>query len=297
MPSSFGMPIFVKVPKGVDGPKLFRAAESLEGKLHDASADIIQRLSALENGSYWVAWFHRKSQNFLSYLQIYAYIISMATPESRPDFSKIRLLDVGAGWGLIALLAKQAGIGQVTYLDIDPGVSRAAKVVSETIGMPFDEQICGTAEVLLPGESGRFDMIVSSDFLEHVYDVDSAFDSFSHCCAPGGSVFHQTGANPKSPYQKQTLMRLHRSAETEDTKGLEQMHLNGETAIWEQRKEFIQEQAPEITGASLHQLSKSSRGLDQAGLQGAIDAYVKNGVFPVPNHPTNTCYLNGYWLD
>ena len=311
MPKSY-VPPFLRMPAHVDGSTLYGAAQRLEAKLYAAMPKIETILSNLhpdhsqaevpELGDrlpeeYWRDWFRTKADNFLSYLQIYAYIISMAIPDSKAEFASIRLLDFGGGGGLMSMLAKEAGIGHVTYLDIDPGTISATKVVSEAVGLPLDGYICGSEKVLLAGESNRFDSVVSSDVLEHVYDVDSVFKAIGHACSPGGFVFLHTGANPKSPYQRYKLMRLHRSFEPEDTKQLSKLHASVRLAIWEERKEFIQSYAADITAPDLDRLAKSSRGLDRTGLQRAIDVYLDSKRFPVPSHPTNTCKLSGYWLE
>jgi len=281
---------------------LYLAALRVEAKLYAAMPSIEQGLSELDPSGYyppgyWVGWLRRKQDNFLSYLQIYAYIISMAIPESKPDFASLRLLDFGGGWGLMGLVAREAGIGQVTYLDKDPGVSSAARVISEGVGLPFDDYIHGGEEALLTGDSNRFDSIVSSDVLEHVYDIDGLFKAVSHACSPNGFMFHQTGANPKSPYQRYHLTRLHRKYETDNPAKLSTLHAQGGRAHWEERKEFIQSYAPDITDPELETLAKCSRGLDRTDLQRAVDQYSTNKILPVPDHPTNTCTLEGYWYE
>ena len=106
------MPPFVRLPGHIDGRLLYGAALRLEAKLYAAMPKIEATLANLhpdysqaearEPGErlplgYWRDWFRRKAHNFLSYLQIYAYIISMAIPDSKGDFARLRLLDFGGG--------------------------------------------------------------------------------------------------------------------------------------------------------------------------------------------------------
>ena len=123
------VPPFIRTPAHVDGNLMYAAALRLESKLYAAMPEIDEALSKLEPdridgpAGYWKEWFRRKSDNFLSYLQIYAYIVSMAIPESKPDIAKVRLLDFGGGWGLMGILAKEAGVGHVAvpvFLAIGP---------------------------------------------------------------------------------------------------------------------------------------------------------------------------------
>ncbi len=294
------VPPFVRIPAHVDGSLLYGAAQGLEAKLLTAMPSIDEALSELQADTrpgYWKSWFRRKSGNFLSYLQIYAHIISMSIPKSRTNVADLRLLDFGGGWGLMSMLPREAGVGHVTYLDNNPDTLEAARIIGDVLGLPSDEYVCGSEDQLFTRETDRFDSVVSSDVLEHVYDIDNLFKALSRVCSPGAYMFHQTGANPKSPYQRANLMRMHRRVETENPKELSELHALGDRALWEERKEFIGSFAPEITEPDLHKLAIDSRGLDRDSLQTAINDYVESGKFPVPLYTTNTCYLNGYWLE
>lgn len=303
------MPPFIHIPAHVDGQALYGAAKRLDTKLKEALPAIAKELSGLhpdysesefpepKEPGYYAEWFQRNANNFLSYLQVYANIIAMAIPKSRPNLSSVRLLDYGGGWGLMGMLAKEAGIGHVTYLDYDPGVVASVKVINRILDMSIDEAIYGNEETLRNREESKFDSVVSSDVLEHVYDLDNVFSAISECCAPGAYVFHQTGANPRSPYQRIKLMKLHRTFETEDPVALEKLHAQGGLAIWEERKQFIQSYDPAITGPRLEKLARSCRGLNGPDLLKAINKFKENGTFPVPEHPTNTCRLSGYWIE
>ena len=308
-------PPFVRIPKHVDGGPLYAAALRLESKLSSAMPKIDRALHDLRPDysqsempeaaeywvdlvpGYWVQAFHRKAHNFLAYLQAYAYIIANAIPESRPDFANVRLLDFGGGSGLMSMLAKEAGIGYVTYLDINPGPAAVCEVVSEAVGLPLDEYICGS-ESPLYRNADSFDSVVTSDVLEHIYDLQSVFKALGHACAPGAFVFHQTGANPRNPWVKFTLSRLQRRHESDSPNVLDQLHADGVRAFWEIRKGSIKSQAPDIDEPDLDRLAKDTRGLNRSDLDRAIVAYRRSGSFPVPLHPTNTCDpITGQWLE
>jgi 2-polyprenyl-3-methyl-5-hydroxy-6-metoxy-1,4-benzoquinol methylase len=289
-----GVPPFIRIPAHVDGDALFAAAYRLERKLHSSLPRIDAALMAMRadySGSsipdphvtpgYWPEWLHRKIDNVLSYLQTYAYIIAQAVPASRPRFQDLSLLDYGAGWGLMSLLAKEAGFGRVTYLDIDPGVTTVARTISGVIDVPIDDYICG-AEDALHGRADRFDIIVSSDALEHIYDPKRAFTAIRGVCRPGSTVFHHTGANPRNVHQRFVLGRLHRSEEAK---------------ILPERERVIRETAPDLSQSRVTELAIASRGLDRADLLRAIQQHLQSGVVPTPTHPTNTCYLSGYWIE
>ena len=267
---------FIQIPRHVDAPALFAAAERLESKLHSKLPAIQARFSQFSHEGvppgYWAEWIGLKMPNVLSYLQIYAYIIGQAIP---PDtkLADVRMLDYGGGWGLMGLLAKEAGVGQVTYLDIGPGIARAAQGVAEALELPIERFIVGDESEL----AGSFNSVVSSDVLEHVYNPDRTFAAMAKVCEPGAYVFHQTGANPKNYHQRVTLRRL---------------HLTEEPKLRAIRARIIAERI----GAN-DALAAATRGLNAADLDAAIEKFRTDGTLPVPDHPTNTCELSGYWLE
>ncbi|MEX2153551.1 MAG: class I SAM-dependent methyltransferase [Gemmatimonadaceae bacterium] len=287
------VPPFFRIPAHVDGAALFAAAERVEGKLQRALPAIDRALLAIRPdhtasvipdpqlpSEYWPEWFRRKIDNSLAYLQIYAYIIAQTIPKDRA-LRELALLDFGAGWGLMALLAKEAGFGRVTYLDIDPGVTTAARAISETVDVRIDDYICGS-ETALAGRPQRFDCVVSSDALEHIYQPRKAFAAIRGVCHPNSIVFHHTGANPRNLHQRITLARLQRAEEAK---------------IVEQRRQLIRETAPDLALERVAALATSTRGLDRADIISAVAEHRRTGALPTPDHPTNTCYLSGYWLE
>ena len=276
-----GKPLFVPFPKHVDRGAVFDAAERLEAKLHRFLPELEAELAKLPAPGcpprYWAAWFAKKMPNVLSYLQVYSYIIGQALPAV--PLRDVRMLDYGGGWGLLGLLAKEAGVGSVTYLDVNEGTARAVQVVSRVLDLPLGEVICGDESTLL-GRADRFNSVVSSDVLEHVYDPDRVFAAIAGVCEPGATVFHQTGANPKSLHQLTTLRKLHEAVEPD---------------LHAKRREVIV--AAGIPGPGAGALARAARGLDRADLDAAIERFKADGSLPMPDHPTNTCALNGYWYE
>ena len=297
-------PMFISGPSHIDDRIFYRAAENVESKLYSAMPEIEKKLSTLDTSyvskseppDYYVHWFRRNYDNYLAYLQVYAYIISISIPEHITDISKVRLLDFGGGWGLMGMVAREAGIGYVEYIDV-PGVTSAAKVISRGSGLGFDNYSEKGGESLKGEQPNRFDSIVSSDVLEHVYNIDIIFENLSHACAPEGVVLHQTGANPRSPWQRRKLMNLHKENETTEPDALYELHQSGGKAIWEYREEFLQTHFPVITGHELDKLVTATRGLNEHDLKKAADKFMETGKYPIPEHETNTCLLNGYWIE
>lgn len=269
-------PLLVPTPDHVDGHALFAAADRLEARLVANLPEIMRELGRLPAPdcppNYWADWLARKMPNVLAYLQVYAFIIGQALPPV--PLRAVRLLDYGGGWGLMSLLAKEAGVGSVTYLDHNEGAARAAATIAQAVGLPFDRAIVGDERALM----GSFNAIVPSDVIEHVYSPERVFDAIAAVCEPGAKVCHQTGANPHSARMRRQIMRLRREEEP-------RLRALREAVI-----------AGELPSAAAR-LAQATRGLDHADILASVAAYRATGAVPVPDHPTNTCDLHGYWYE
>jgi 2-polyprenyl-3-methyl-5-hydroxy-6-metoxy-1,4-benzoquinol methylase len=287
------IPPFVKLPNRQLAKRLYSAAQSLETRLRERQPEIAAALHGLNvdysssemvdpqvGPEYWSEWFLRKADNYLSYLQVYAYILAQVVPPGR-DPNSLRLLDYGGGWGLISMLAAEAGFGSVTYLDIHPGVCTVTRIVSEILGLRLDEIIIGSERSLLTLKSA-FDAVVSSDVLEHIYSPSALFQSLQWCCSKGALVFLHTGANPKNLYQRWTLTRLHRSHERR---------------ILADRRQVLTEEFPQLRPFDLERLAAATRGRNRDDVIEAGKTFLNDGSLPSPDHPSNTCELSGYWLE
>lgn len=106
----------------------------------------------------------------------------------------IRILDVGCGIGLLARFLRDEGY-DVT--GIEPGASGFGFM--PTIGRailsldpPLSAEswrVCG-AEALNPAEFGFFDLIYSTNVLEHIPDLSGAFRGMASVLALGGRMVH-----------------------------------------------------------------------------------------------------------
>lgn len=94
------------------------------------------------------------------------------------DLVGVRLLDAGCGTGRFSERADRRG-ARVTSLDIGPMLLRRTR------------QRCATAPTCgditrLPFASGAFDIVISSECIEHTPDPRSAVGEIIRVCRPGG---------------------------------------------------------------------------------------------------------------
>jgi SAM-dependent methyltransferase len=97
-----------------------------------------------------------------------------------------RVLDAGCGEGYGAAALARAGAAQVTAVDVDPSV--VAHVNRTYPEVEAVEAELGT----LPFPDGAFDLIVSFQVIEHVWDIPAYLVSLRRVLAPGGEVMIAT---------------------------------------------------------------------------------------------------------
>lgn len=93
----------------------------------------------------------------------------------------VRVLDVGCGTGSITLLANEGKSNEI--VGVEPDADRASVARERGIDVRevmFDED--------LVAELGKFDVITSSDVLEHVLDPGDMLRLFAKALKPGGRV-------------------------------------------------------------------------------------------------------------
>lgn len=100
-----------------------------------------------------------------------------------------RVLDVGCGGGLVAEVLAKAG-ARVAGIDRSRVSLQAARRHHDT-GPDSPGYACADAEAL-PFPDAAFDAVVSSDFLEHVHDLDAVVREMSRVVRPGGVVAFDT---------------------------------------------------------------------------------------------------------
>jgi SAM-dependent methyltransferase len=93
-----------------------------------------------------------------------------------------RVLDLGCGEGQIARLAVAGGADRVVGLD--PAAAQLAEAVRRGGGVAYARGLGGA----LPFRSGAFEAVVICLVLEHVVDIDAAFDEIARVLTPAGRL-------------------------------------------------------------------------------------------------------------
>jgi len=110
-------------------------------------------------------------------------------PKSLASLERLEILDVGCGGGILAEPLARLG-GRVTGIDPAAENVAAARIHAENAGLEIDYR-SSTVEAL--ADTGkRFDIVIASEVVEHVADLDLFTRRCADCVKPGGLLFVTT---------------------------------------------------------------------------------------------------------
>lgn len=112
-----------------------------------------------------------------------------------------RVLDLGAGTGTLAIMARRRAACEVVGIDADPGILEIARRKADAAGIEvrFDE---GTATGL-PYEDASFDRVISTLFFHHLTSADKrkTLREVVRILRPGGELHLADYSLPADPLQ------------------------------------------------------------------------------------------------
>jgi SAM-dependent methyltransferase len=115
-------------------------------------------------------------------------------------FADVRILDVGCASGRLLANLRDRGFARVTGLDPSPACAAAAARLYS-----IDVRTMTLAEIAHAGE--RFDVVIMVGVLEHLCDLDGAFDQLRTLLSPEGMLYVEVpdvtafADWPNAPYQ------------------------------------------------------------------------------------------------
>jgi len=110
-------------------------------------------------------------------------------PKALDCLKGLRILDVGCGGGVLAEPLARLG-ARVTGIDPAEENVAAARLHAEKSGLAIDYRAATIEELAAAGEI--FDIVVASEVVEHVADLDLFVEHCAACIAPGGLMFVTT---------------------------------------------------------------------------------------------------------
>ena len=255
--------------------------------------------AGVTNDAYALHYLQTLLQHKEHYLRIYAFVLEKAFAAT--NSTNVALLDFGTGNGLLALFAKFCGIEKVYASDVSASFLLAAQQLSKQVNIELDGWIIGNEDTLTKHFSNKpLDIVVGTDVIEHVYDLDYLFNCL-YSINPSMITVFTTASVAENSFKSKQLKKLQLKDELEDSNAFQTAQENEWAGICflEVRKKIIQQYQPTLAEKTIQALAIQTRGLRKDAIEQAVDVYVQTNQLPeVLQHPTNTCDpITGSWTE
>jgi len=205
------------------------------------------------------------------------------------------ILDLGAGFGIEALLVAIYGARRVVATEIDHDMVEVGRYLAERMDPPmtnFESKYGDGIAMQFPSES--FDGIMTNCVISHVRDLEGFLAETSRLLKPGGVFFLSDENNS-----------LYLPARARRRRGWRSMEAEPRGPYFAARMAYIGEHVPELTGNELLEATRITRGLIGQDILDAVRSYRETRRRP---EPPSFCYrdprdgqypereLNPYWL-
>ena len=205
------------------------------------------------------------------------------------------ILDLGAGFGIEALLVAIYGARRVVATEIDRDMVEVGRYLAERMDPPmtnFESKYGDGIAMQLPSES--FDGIMTNCVISHVRDLEGFLAETNRLLRPGGIFFLSDENNS-----------LYFPARARRRRGWRDMEKEPDGPYFAARAATIAEHHPEITGNELLESTRVTRGLVGKEILEAVKSYRATRQPPPPpaflyRDPRDGQYpereLNPWWL-
>ena len=215
------------------------------------------------------------------YMKIYADCLLKGLESVGSAPMDITFIDYGGGSGFLSMLAKQAGIGRVIYIDLNPDSVDTIRVLKALAGTGPDIILHGDSDTLADWCSAnkvKPQLLIATDLIEHVYDLSAFFATLAASDNKMQMLF-TTASTPFNPYVKRKLHRLMTTWEKE---------------YYALRLHYIHLHFPALSPAEAKEAARKTRGLTFPHIRKAVE----NGSYPLLKDAFNTCDpRNGNWTE
>ena len=209
------------------------------------------------------------------FVKIYSFLLAEAVKKLNKPLQNITVLDYGTGNGLLALFAKYCGFKKVFACDYDENFIVASTRLSNTLNIYINDwSVSNEYDVKNHYQDKNIDIIVGTDVIEHIYNLDIFFSNI-HALNPN-IITAFTTASVYDNYFKR--------------KKLEALMLKDEVEYLEQRKKIIHNYDNSLAQNEIENLATVTRGLKESDMYTYTEEYRKTGVMnSIKINNTNTC--------
>ena len=231
-------------------------------------------------------------RHHLYYLAIYASVLDEVMQQANMHAGDIRLVDYGAGNGLLGIFARHCGFHTVIICDQDKDFIRATRMLALALQVYPDEFVSGDITDLLSRDyKSKIDAIVGTDVIEHIYNLDDFFGGVQELNPNMVTVF-TTASNPCNYFKLKKLEKVQFRDELEGSHPGDFALAGAEKHIsfLAMRRKMVAEQLPEAGAEELEKLAIATRGLNEYDIAKCVTQYKLTGELPLPPaRVSNTC--------
>lgn len=267
----------------------------------DQIEDFCERLSTLNVNMLGLQDYQRSYlTRLLNYKKYFVTIYAATLNELLTCINKkkedVFLIDYGAGNGLLGLFAKFCGFGKIVQVDISAACCYSQQILSEKLNLLVFENINGDVDELKKFIYSPPDALVSTDVIEHIYDLDHFFSTLKAINKDLITIF-TTASNDKNWWKKRKLMKDQRNDEWKVSPAEKGSFSNASFRTI--RSNIIKKEIPQLTLSELQLLVDHTRGLNGKDILSACERYKIDGSIPsLMAHRTNTCDpISGSWTE
>jgi 2-polyprenyl-3-methyl-5-hydroxy-6-metoxy-1,4-benzoquinol methylase len=281
--------------------KINTASEKLQKKLE--KYDVNRHIDISDYNKRYFGNLINNESSIVHSLQKYSYLLIWSLAYINTPLNKIVFMDYGGGHGMLALLAKAAGIGTVIHNDIYETSCKDAQYIGNDLDLAADYYIPGNIDDVINFRNDRdinINVIANYDVIEHIYDIEDYLNKLKLLSNSFQSIFFASAANEFNPIIKKKLRQQHIYFENYDRDFKFGRKPTDETkALIEVRKKIISEINPDLNLTDIDQLAALTRGMMIDKIKQAVTNYINTGNLPnKPSHPTNTCDpYTGNWFE
>lgn len=222
------------------------------------------------------------------YLSIYGQVIDQAIKAAGKHPSQLTVLDFGCGNGFLGLFARQYGFKYVWLCDVVPDFLEAAEKTAAATGIEISGFILGDFDVVqnyFKTGAVKPDIVLSTDVIEHIYDLPHLFEGLQQLNPEMISVF-TTASNPFNVKKVKALQKAQQKDEWEGYAELpiEELNQKGFSALsfFEQRKNIIRKAFRELPDETVAELARCTRGKIVDDIIRSVNGYRSTGTMPDP---------------
>ncbi len=237
--------------------------------------------ATLEISDYNKRYLERMRPDWDFYQEIYSHCLDIVAANLEKPIEEATIVDYGGGHGVLSIMAKERGFGQVIYIDNNKKCVETAGVLTDRLGIGPDVMLEGEATELCKWsrrDEVNIDYLLGMDVIEHIYCLDDFFSSLMKINPRMGMIF-TTGS---TPYNKKVMKRLRK------------IMINDEQTYRSLRNEYIRASFPDLTEKEIDYWTENTRGLIYQDISRAIESSSPN----ILSDPYNTCDpRNGNWTE